>query len=232
MDWIIGKNPVLEALRSGRSVNQLLVAEGARTGHVESIAREMGIPIKRAPRTKLDQLVKGGQHQGVAVQTAPVDYVDLWETLKRVEKPLILLLDGIEDPHNLGAILRSADAFGVDVVVVPKRRACPLTESVARTSAGAIAHVPVARVGNIADTVRRLKKEGVWIWGSDADGSGAPRDTQAERPMALIIGSEGKGMGPQLRKLCDGVFSLPMHGKVNSLNASVAAGILLYDLQA
>ncbi len=230
MEWIVGRNPVLEALRSGQAANQLLVAEGSRAGQVEAEAKKHGVPIKRAPKHKLDGVAGRDHHQGVALQVAAHDYVDLWKELEKLEEPLILLLDGIEDPHNLGAILRSADAFGVDLVVIPKRRACALTATVARTSAGAIAHVPVARVGNIAEVVRKFKKMGIWVYGSDADGTGIPSEHNLERPLAVVIGSEGKGIGPQLRKLCDGMFSLPMYGKVNSLNASVATGVLLFDL--
>jgi 23S rRNA (guanosine2251-2'-O)-methyltransferase len=232
-EWIVGKNPVFEALVAKQHANQLLVAEGAHAGKAEALARQSGIPIKSVPRRKIDAISGSQRHQGVALQVAAHAYVDLWEYLAELPpEPLLLLLDGIEDPHNLGAILRSADAFGVDLVVIPKRHACGLTQTVARTSAGASAHMPVARVTNMAETVRKLKKKDVWIWGSDAKGDGTPRQMNLQRPLALIIGSEGKGLGPQLRKLCDGIFSLPMHGKVNSLNASVATGILLHEVSS
>lgn len=233
-DWLFGRNPIWELLSSGRPIQQLLIADGAGGGPLTRVmakAKQSNVLIKRVPKEKLDYLAQGVQHQGIAAQVAAHSYVDLDEILANAgPDPFLVFLDGLEDPHNLGSILRTADAVGCTAVVVPKRRSVGLTASVAKVSAGAIEHVPVCRVTNIADTLNQLKKEGFWVYGSDAGGDTIAEAVDWSGPAALVIGSEGKGLGPAVAKQCDGIISLPMVGHVNSLNASVAAGILMYTV--
>ena len=231
------KNPVLEALRSGRDMNKVWVAEGVKKAGIAELlqlAKESGIIVQFVPKNKVDQLTDGANHQGVAASVAADE--ELLKVLKiknaasRNEDPFFLILDELEDPHNLGSILRTADATGVHGVIIPKRRAVGLTAVVAKTSTGAIEHVPVARVGNLAQTVEDLKKRGVWIAGTDAKGSADYRRMDAKLPLAIIIGSEGKGMSRLLKDKCDFLYNMPMVGHVTSLNASVAAAILMYEV--
>lgn len=232
-----GKNPVLEALRSGREMNKVWIAEGVKKAGVAELlqlAREAGIIVQFVPKNKVDQLTDGANHQGIAASVAAYRYADIDEMFEsaslRNEDPFFLILDELEDPHNLGSILRTADATGVHGVIIPKRRAVGLTSVVAKTSTGAIEHIPVARVGNLAQTVDDLKKRGVWIAGTDAQGSADYRRMDAKLPLAVIIGSEGKGMSRLLKEKCDFLYHMPMVGKVTSLNASVAAAILMYEV--
>lgn len=234
---IAGKNPVLEALRSGREMNKVWVAEGVKKAGVAELlqlAREAGIVVQFVPKNKVDQLTDGANHQGVAASVAAYRYADIDELFEsassRNEDPFFLILDELEDPHNLGSILRTADATGVHGVIIPKRRAVGLTSVVAKTSTGAIEHIPVVRVGNLAQTVDDLKKRGVWIAGTDAKGSADYRHMDAKLPLAVIIGSEGKGMSRLLKEKCDFLYHMPMIGKVTSLNASVAAALLMYEV--
>ena len=234
---IAGKNPVLEALRSGREMNKVWVAEGVKKAGVAELlqlAREAGIIVQFVPKNKVDQLTDGANHQGVAASVAAYRYADIDELFEsassRNEDPFFLILDELEDPHNLGSILRTADATGVHGVIIPKRRAVGLTSVVAKTSTGAIEHIPVVRVGNLAQTVDDLKKRGVWIAGTDAKGSADYRQMDAKLPLAVIIGSEGKGMSRLLKDKCDFLYHMPMVGKVTSLNASVAAALLMYEV--
>lgn len=234
---IAGKNPVLEALRSGREMNKVWIAEGVKKAGVAELlqlAREAGIIVQFVPKNKLDQLTDGDNHQGVAASVAAYRYADIDELFEsassRNEDPFFLILDELEDPHNLGSILRTADATGVHGVIIPKRRAVGLTSVVAKTSTGAIEHIPVVRVTNLAQTVDDLKKRGVWIAGTDAKGSADYRQMDAKLPLAVIIGSEGKGMSRLLKEKCDFLYHMPMVGKVTSLNASVAAALLMYEV--
>jgi 23S rRNA (guanosine2251-2'-O)-methyltransferase len=236
-DWIMGKHAVLEALSAGRRVEKLLLAEGTGLRSVQAIldrAREEKVPFQWVPRAKLDRLSEGRNHQGVMAQIAAYRYAPVDELFRRAEEkgeaPFFILLDGIEDPHNLGAILRTADAAGAHGVIIPKRRAVGLTASVAKASAGAIEHVPVAKVSNLNQLADELKERGLWLVGSD--GSAEEDYTQVDytMPVALVIGSEGQGMGRLLKEKCDFLVKLPMMGKVTSLNASVAAGILMYEV--
>ncbi|MGE6489603.1 23S rRNA (guanosine(2251)-2'-O)-methyltransferase RlmB [Paenisporosarcina sp. NPDC076898] len=234
---VSGKNPVLEALRSGRDMNKVWVAEGVKKAGIAELlqlAKEAGIIVQFVPKNKVDQLTDGANHQGVAASVAAYRYAEIDELFERAasrnEDPLFLILDELEDPHNLGSILRTADATGVHGVIIPKRRAVGLTAVVAKTSTGAIEHVPVARVGNLAQTVEDLKKRGVWIAGTDAKGSADYRRMDAKLPLAIIIGSEGKGMSRLLKEKCDFLYHMPMVGHVTSLNASVAAAILMYEV--
>jgi len=232
-----GKNPVLEALRSGREMNKVWIAEGVKKAGVAELlqlAKEAGIIVQFVPKNKIDQLTDGAVHQGIAASVAAYRYAEIDELFelatKRNEDPFFLILDELEDPHNLGSILRTADATGVHGVIIPKRRAVGLTGVVAKTSTGAIEHIPVARVTNLAQTVEDLKKRGVWIAGTDAKGSADYRRMDAKLPLAIIIGSEGKGMSRLLKEKCDFLYNMPMVGHVTSLNASVAAAVLMYEV--
>ena len=234
-DMVAGRNAVMEALKGSRSVNKLMIANGSTEGSIKEIiavAKDKGVNIQYWDRSKLDSIARGIRHQGVLAQVAPVQYAELEDILQvakdRNEPPFIVLLDELEDPHNLGAILRTADAAGVHGVLIPKRRSCPLSATVAKTSAGAVEHVPVARVGNLVQTIKKLKQEGLWVAAADMDGKDY-YDTDLTGPLLLIIGSEGQGVGRLVKEQCDFVVRIPMVGKINSLNASVAGSILMYE---
>ena len=234
-DMVAGRNAVMEALKGSRSVNKLMIANGSIEGSIKEIiavAKEKGVNIQYWDRSKLDSIARGIRHQGVLAQVAPVQYAELEDILQvakdRNEPPFIVLLDELEDPHNLGAILRTADAAGVHGVLIPKHRSCPLSATVAKTSAGAVEHVPVARVGNLVQTIKKLKQEGLWVAAADLDGKDY-YDTDLTGPLLLIIGSEGQGVGRLVKEQCDFVVRIPMVGKINSLNASVAGSILMYE---
>lgn len=234
-DMVAGRNAVMEALKGSRSVNKLMIANGSTEGSIKEIiavAKEKGVNIQYWDRSKLDSIARGIRHQGVLAQVAPVQYAELEDILQvakdRNEPPFIVLLDELEDPHNLGAILRTADAAGVHGVLIPKHRSCPLSATVAKTSAGAVEHVPVARVGNLVQTIKKLKQEGLWVTAADMDGKDY-YDTDLTGPLLLIIGSEGQGVGRLVKEQCDFVVRIPMVGKINSLNASVAGSILMYE---
>ncbi len=235
MGEIFGRNPVLEALKAGTTINKLIVAKGEQKGSIQEIlrlAKEQRVQVQLVERNKLDKMFAGQNHQGVAAQIATADYVD-WQDMLQAAKDkgedvLLVILDELEDPHNLGAILRSVDAVGAHGVIIPKRRAVPLTDGVAKASAGAVEHVPVARVANIAQTIDELKKRGVWVAGASMDGR-EMYGQDLKGPLALVIGSEGKGISRLVSEKCDFLVSIPMRGKINSLNASVAAGLLLYE---
>lgn len=235
-DMIIGRNAVLEAIKNGRQTDTVYVASGERTGSIGMIlgkARELGIVIKEVDRRKLDAMCGGANHQGIAARASAIEYAQVDDILEKAgqagEKPFIIILDGIEDPHNLGAIIRSADASGAHGVIIPKRRGASLTYAVGKASAGAVEYVPVARVSNLAQTIDELKSKGLWIYGADMDGSRWD-SVDYSGPVALVIGNEGKGISRLVREKCDFIVSLPMKGKINSLNASVAAGILMYEV--
>lgn len=234
-DMVAGRNAVMEALKGSRSVNKLMIANGSTEGSIKEIiavAKEKGVNIQYWDRSKLDSIARGIRHQGVLAKVAPVQYAELEDILQvakdRNEPPFIVLLDELEDPHNLGAILRTADAAGVHGVLIPKHRSCPLSATVAKTSAGAVEHVPVARVGNLVQTIKKLKQEGLWVAAADMDGKDY-YDTDLTGPLLLIIGSEGQGVGRLVKEQCDFVVRIPMVGKINSLNASVAGSILMYE---
>lgn len=235
-EFIAGKNPVLEALKSTRDINKIFIAEGSARGQAQQIIRranERKITVQFVPKKRLDQLFSGN-HQGVVAQVAAYEYSELDDLFSLAEKsgkpPFFLLLDEIEDPHNLGSILRTADATGVHGVIIPRRRAVGLTSTVAKASTGAIEHVPVVRVTNMVRTIEELKEKGIWIAGTDAKGSKDYRTMDGSLPLGLVIGSEGKGMGRLVREKCDFLFHLPMVGQVTSLNASVAAAIMMYEV--
>ena len=233
-DIISGRNPVSEAIRSGRPIDKILVARGEKSGAVVGIlakAKDRQIPVKDVDRTKLDYLTGSSNHQGIAAFAAVKDYCtvdDIFEyTAELDEPPFIVVLDEIEDPHNLGAIIRTAECAGVHGVIVPKRRSAGLSYVVGKASAGAVEYMRVARVTNIANLLDELKQRGVWVYGADMDGEDYTK-TDLSGACAIVIGNEGKGMSRLVRQKCDVIVSLPMKGKINSLNASVAAGILMY----
>lgn len=236
-EWIIGKNPVLEALKSGHSINKVIISDQLNKQTAQSLqqtAKQAGIILQQVPKKKIDQLVDGN-HQGVVASVASYQYAELDDLFRlaeeRGEAPFFMVLDEIEDPHNLGSILRTADAAGVHGVIIPKRRAVGLTSTVAKTSAGAVEYVPVARVTNIAKTLDYLKDKQVWIVGTEAEGAEDYRQLDGTLPLALVIGNEGKGMSRLVRDKCDWTVRLSMMGKVPSLNASVAAALLMYEVQ-
>ncbi|MFS0562400.1 23S rRNA (guanosine(2251)-2'-O)-methyltransferase RlmB [Terribacillus sp. 179-K 1B1 HS] len=235
-EWIIGKNPVTEALRSGRSINKIMVSEHLQPKtwqSIQDLAKTNGTIVQKVPKRKLDQLIEGN-HQGIVASVAAYEYStvdDLFRAAEeRGEEPFFIILDEMEDPHNLGSILRTADAVGAHGVIIPKRRSVSLTATVAKTSAGAIEYIPVARVTNLAKTIDQLKERNVWIAGTAAEGAIDYRRLDAVGAIALVIGNEGKGISRLVREKCDWTVSLPMQGKVTSLNASVAASLLMYEV--
>lgn len=232
---ICGRNPVLEAVRSGREIDRLLIAHGISGGSVTAIiakCKAKGVLIKEISPQKLDYYCGGANHQGVAVMLASQEYSTVDDIMSladsRNEKPFIIICDGLEDPHNLGAVIRTAEATGVHGVIIPERRSASLNATVAKAACGALEYVPVARVTNIASTIDMLKERGVWVFGADMDGEDYTK-TDFDVPCAIVIGNEGKGIGTLTAKKCDKIISLPMLGKINSLNASVASGILMYE---
>ena len=232
---LIGRNPVMEALKSGRGIDKLLVLKDAEGSikKIVGIAKEKNIMISYVDRSVLDRISQGGAHQGVAAYAADYEYCDVDDILKAAEEkgeaPFLIVLDGIEDPHNLGAIIRTADASGAHGVIIPKRRAAMVTPTAEKASAGASAYVRVARVANIAQTLEYLKKRGVWTAATDMDGT-LYTSADLKGSMALVIGSEGKGISRLVKETCDFCVSIPMRGGVNSLNASNAAAILMYEV--
>lgn len=235
-DIIAGRNPVMEAIRSGRSIESILVAKGERSGSVVAIiakAKQKNIPVKDVDSKKLDFLAKGVNHQGIVAQCAVKEYSTLEEIFalaeERGESPFVIVLDKIEDPHNLGAIIRTAECAGAHGVIIPERRSAGLSYTVEKTSAGALEYMPVVRVKNISAVLQKLKDKGIWVYGADMDGEHYKK-VNFDGAVALVIGNEGKGISPLVAKDCDVIVSLPMKGKINSLNASVAAGILMYEI--
>ena len=233
---ICGRNSVLEAVRSGREIDRLLVAHGAASGSTRAIiakCSEKGILIKEVSPQKLDFLCGNNNHQGVAVMVASQEYSTVEDILnyahEKSEAPFIIICDELEDPHNLGAIIRSAEACGVHGIIIPKRRSASLNATVAKSASGALEYMRVARVTNIANTIESLKKEGVWVFGADMSGKDYTT-FDFTVPTALVIGNEGRGIGRLVGEKCDEIISLPMKGKINSLNASVAAGVLMYEV--
>lgn len=233
---IEGRNAVLEAFRSGKTIDKLFVLDGCQDGPVKSIIREAkktDTIINFVDKERLDRLAGTGHHQGVVAQAAAYEYAEVEDILKAAkdkgEAPFIFILDEIEDPHNLGAIIRTANQAGAHGVIMPKRRAVGLTATVAKTSAGAINYTPVAKVTNISKTIEDLKKQGMWFVCADMDGT-TMYDLNLTGPIGLVIGNEGSGVGRLVKEKCDFVASIPMKGDIDSLNASVAAGVLAYEI--
>lgn len=232
-DIIAGRNAVTELLKSGREIEYVMTAKGAGGSLKPIIAqcKERGIVVKEIPKQKLDMKLQGVNHQGVAAVAACAKYAELSEIIEKangVQNPIILVLDEIEDPHNLGAIIRTAEAANVSGIIIPKRRSAGLNSTVAKVAAGAVEYVPVARVSNISAAVYELKSAGFWVYGADMDGQSL-YDTDISGKIALVIGSEGHGISRIVREKCDFIISIPMFGQINSLNASVAAGVIVYE---
>lgn len=233
---IIGRNPVMEALKSGREIDKLLVSGGAEGSMVKilALAKDKGLPIMKVEKTVLDRLAAGGAHQGVAAYASAYDYKEIDDILAKAEKsgeePFVIILDNLEDPHNLGAIMRTAECAGAHGVIIPKRNACGLTETVAKTSAGAIEYVPCVRVTNIVRTMEELKEQGFWIAACDMGGQEYYK-ADLKGKLAVVIGSEGAGISKLVKENCDFTVSMPMVGKITSLNASNAAAVLMYEVR-
>lgn len=233
---IEGRNAVLEALRSGKTIDKVFVLEGSQDGPVQTITREAkkrNVMIQFVKKERLDQMSTTGKHQGVIAYVAAYSYAEVEDILalarEKGEDPFLFILDGIEDPHNLGAIIRTANLAGAHGVIIPKNRAASLTATVAKTSAGAIAYTPVAKVTNISRTMEDLKKQGIWFVCADMGGE-TMYNLDLKGPIGLVIGNEGSGVSPLVRKNCDFIASIPMKGDIDSLNASVAAGVLAYEI--
>ncbi|NBJ91759.1 23S rRNA (guanosine(2251)-2'-O)-methyltransferase RlmB [Parablautia muri] len=233
---IEGRNAVIEAFRAGRPIDRVYLLDGCQDGPIMTIRREakkQDVPIKYVAKERLDQMSETGKHQGVIASAAAYGYAELEDILRRAqekdEPPFLILLDNIEDPHNLGAIIRTANLAGAHGVVIPKNRAVGLTAVVARTSAGALNYTPVARVTNLAKTIEELKEKGLWFVCADMDGT-RMYDLNLKGPIGLVIGSEGEGVGRLVKEKCDMVAAIPMKGDIDSLNASVAAGVMAYEI--
>ena len=233
---IEGRNAVLEAFRSGKTIDKLFLLDGCHDGPILSIAREarkQDTIINYVTRERLDQMSRTGKHQGVIAYAAAYEYSEVEDMLKlaeeRGEDPFLILLDNIEDPHNLGAIIRTANLAGAHGVIIPKRRAVGLTATVAKTSAGALNYTPVAKVTNLVKTMEELKQRGLWFVCADMDGE-QMYDLNLTGPIGLVVGSEGEGVGRLVKENCDFVARVPMRGQISSLNASVAAGVLAYEI--
>ena len=233
---IEGRNAVIEAFRSGKTIDKLVLLDRCQDGPIQTIKREakkQDTIVKFVDKERLDQMSVTGKHQGVIAQAAAYEYAEVEDILQAArdkgEPPFVLILDNIEDPHNLGAILRTANLAGAHGVIIPKNRAVGLTATVARTSAGAINFTPVAKVTNIAKTIEDLKKEGMWFVCADMGGT-SMYDLNLTGPIGLVIGNEGEGVGRLVKEKCDMIASIPMKGDIDSLNASVAAGVLAYEI--
>ncbi len=228
--FVAGVHPVREALRAGRPLDKILIAKGAsgpRIQEIVDLSRDLSVPVRFEAREALDRATKGASHQGVVAFGSAHNYAELEPLLERAK--LLVILDGVEDPHNLGAIIRTAHAAGAAAVVVPERRAAPLTETVERAAAGALEYLPVARVTNITRTLELLKERGFWIYGLDERGSELYDQIAFTAPSAIVLGAEGKGLHQNVQKHCDVLVRIPMAGEVSSLNVSVAAGVVLFE---
>ena len=237
IDKLEGRNPILEALKANRTINKIFVSKGEREGSIRQIiamAREKKIIITEVDHNVIESMSSTKSHQGIIAFVAVKEYVEVDDILNIAQDkghpPFIIILDEIADPHNFGAILRTANAVGAHGVIIPKRRAIGLTSAVSKASAGAIEYVPVARVTNIAQTIEYLKKNNVWVVGTDSTGEKAFYDSDLKGAIALVVGSEGEGMGKLIREKCDFVVNIPMQGQISSLNASVAAAIVMYEI--
>lgn len=232
-DILIGRNPVREALKSGRAIDKIMVAQGdKKIWDIINLAKEKSIPIYNVDRDRLDLLSGNSRHQGVMAYIAAREYADVDDLLSANggKPPLLLLLDEINDPRNLGAIIRTSEAAGVHGVVIPKRRSVSLNQTVASASAGAVEYIPVARVTNMVQTMEMLKEKGIWIVGADANAPELYWQVKLDGPLAIVIGGEGKGLGRLVREKCDLLVRFPMMGRIGSLNASVATALLLYEV--
>ncbi|MCA9765742.1 MAG: 23S rRNA (guanosine(2251)-2'-O)-methyltransferase RlmB [Carnobacterium sp.] len=235
-DLVAGRLPAIEVLKSERDINKVFIQEGlsgSKMDEIQKLAKKRNIQISYVPKTKLDRLVEGVVHQGVVIAAAAFQYATIDDLFAAAaakgEDPFFIILDGVEDPHNLGSIMRTADASGAHGIIIPKRRAVGLTATVAKASTGAIEHVPVARVTNLTQTINELKERGIWFYGTDMEGQDY-RKWETTIPLALVIGNEGKGITRLVKEQMDGMLTIPMTGHVQSLNASVAASLLMYEV--
>mgnify|MGYP005755861541 FL=1 len=236
-DQIEGRNSVIELLESGRDVNKILIARGEKHGSIHKIitmARERKIVVTEIERSKLNRIAQTQNHQGVIAIVPPFAYCEVDDILElanaRNEMPFLLILDGIEDPHNLGSIIRTAETAGVHGIIIPKRRAAQVNSTVSKVSAGAVEYMKISRVNNINETIRYLKQKGIWICGTDMDTDIIYTKQDYRIPIAIVIGSEGFGMSRLVKENCDFIVKIPMKGQINSLNASVSAGIIIYEV--
>ncbi len=236
-DQVEGRNAVIELLESGRDINKILIAKGEKHGSINKIiamAKEKKILLTELEKNKLNQIAQTQNHQGVIAIVPPFNYCEVEDILelskKRNEIPFILILDEIEDPHNLGSIIRTAETAGVHGIIIPKRRAASVNSTVSKVSAGAVEYMKIARVNNINETIRFLKEQGVWICGTDMDTDLTYTKQDYRMPLAIVIGSEGFGMSRLVKQNCDFLVKIPMKGKITSLNASVSAGIIMYEV--
>lgn len=234
-DKIIGRNPVLEAIKAGRSIDKILIKKGKYEGSIIPVvkkAKEAGIIIQETERSKLDAVAEGGNHQGVIAYVSAYEYVSTEDILNKArekgEAPFVIICDKITDPHNLGAIIRTANCVGAHGVIIPKRGSAGLNSAAVKTSAGAVEYTGVAKVTNISDTIEKLKKEGLWIAAADMDGQ-PMYEVDLKGALGIVIGSEGEGISRLVKEKCDFIVSIPMRGEINSLNASVAAGVVMYE---
>ena len=235
-DQVEGRNAVIELLESGRDINKIFVSNGEKNGSINKIlalAKEKRVIVSEVNRRKLEEMATTDNHQGVIAIVPPFEYCDIDDILdcakNRQEDPFILILDGIEDPHNLGAIIRTAETAGVHGIIIPKRRAVGVNSTVAKVATGAVEHMNIARVNNINEAIRYLKENGVWICGTDIDTNTYYYDQDLTGPIGIVIGSEGFGMGKLVKDNCDFLVKIPMKGKITSLNASVSTGIVVYE---
>lgn len=234
-NMIYGRNAVMEALKSGKEIEKIFLRKGDREGSVKviaALAKERGVPFVEVAPQKLDEMTANGAHQGVAALTSPITYLSVDEILTRAEekgeKPFLVICDDISDPHNLGAIIRSAECCGVNGVIVPKRHSAPVSSVTVKSSAGAVHYVPIAKVANIATTIEALKEKGVWVYGAEAGGQSL-FSTDLRGAVAVVMGSEGNGISRLVKEKCDFIVSIPMYGKVNSFNVSCAASVILTE---
>ncbi len=235
-DQVEGRNSVLELLESGKDINKIFIEKGNKHGSINKIiakAKERKIVITELEKTKFNKMVQTNNPQGIIAIVPPFDYCTVYDIInlakQKNENPFILILDGIEDPHNLGSIIRTAETAGVHGVIIPKRRAASVNSTVNKVSAGAVEHMKIARVNNINETINTLKKEGIWICGTDMDTNKYYYNQDLTGPLAIVIGSEGYGMSRLVKENCDFLVRIPMQGQITSLNASVSAGIVIYE---
>ena len=236
-DQVEGRNSVIELLESGKDINKIYVTRGEKHGSINKIiakAKERKIIIVEKDKRQMQEMAQTENYQGVIAIVPPYEYCEIEDILeeakKRKEDPFVLILDGIEDPHNLGSIIRTAETAGVHGIIIPKRRAAAVNSTVNKTSAGAVEHMKIARVNNITDSIKKLKEEGLWICGTDINTKTYYYDQDLTGPIGIVIGNEGQGMSEKVRKNWDFLVKIPMKGKVTSLNASVSAGIIIYEV--
>ena len=235
-DQIEGRNSVIELLESKKDINKIFVTKGERHGSINKIlamAKERNVIIVEKDKKQMEQMAQTPNHQGVIAIVPPFEYCEIEDILENAkiknEDPFVLILDGIEDPHNLGSIIRTAETAGVHGIIIPKRRAASVNSTVSKVSAGAVEHIKIARVTNISDSIQKLKDNGLWICGTDIDAKNYYYDQDLKGPLGIVIGSEGQGMSEKVKKNCDFLVKIPMKGKVTSLNASVSTGIVVYE---